>query len=249
MLLKGKVALITGASRGIGAATAILFAREGARVAINYVHSKEAAEHVAQIIRDNGGEAEPFCADVTKQEEVDKMVAEVSEKFGSPDLLVVNAGLHFKVGPFYEFTWEDFDHKYVGEMKAAFFITRAIIPSMLQKGAGSIVFVSSGLSKRPGEGMIIHSASKAALNAFSRSLAIEYGEKGIRINTVAPGLTDTDATNWLPEERKKIMSKLTPLKRIAQPEDIAGAILMLSSDHAGFITGGYLPVDGGITML
>jgi 3-oxoacyl-[acyl-carrier protein] reductase len=248
MLLEGKVALITGASRGIGAATARRFGREGAAVAVNYKENAASAEKVVDEIRAGGGRAVAIQADVTDPAQVREMVRKAVEALGPVDALVLNAGLRFKMAPVVELSWEDFAQKYVGELKAAFFCVKEVAPSMIERGSGSIVAVSSGLSHHPGDGFVSHSASKAALNAFVRALAHELGPRGVRVNTVSPGLTLTDATAWMPEEQQRAYAQWVPLRRNGLPEDIAGAIVFLASDLARFVTGGYVPVDGGTTM-
>jgi 3-oxoacyl-[acyl-carrier protein] reductase len=249
MLLKNRIALITGSSRGIGASTAKLFAEQGASVAVNYNKSENAAKAVLDEIKSKGGNAIAVKADVTDFRQVEKMVNIVTEKLGPVDTLVINASMKFKYAPFLEQEWEDFESKILGEVKSFFNPCKLIIPSMIERHNGCIITISSGLSKRPGNGFIAHSAAKAALNMLSNSLAHELAPYGIRVNAVAPGLTLTDATSWHPENRKKMMAAANPMRRLGQPEDLAGAVLFLASNYAGYINGGYLPVDGGITTL
>lgn len=248
-MLKNRVALITGSSRGIGAATAKLFAEQGALVAVNYSSNKAAAEAVVSEIESKGGKAIAIQADVTNCEQVKKMVDTVTETLGQIDVLVLNAGMNFKQASFLEQEWEDIEKKITGEMKAIFYACKLVLPSMVERKKGSIICVSSGLSKRPGRGFVAHSAAKAAMNLMAHSMAEEFAQHGIRVNTVAPGLTLTDATAAMPEERKQASAKINPMRRNGKPEDLAGAILFLASDYARYINGGYLPVDGGSTML
>ncbi len=248
-LLEGKVALITGASRGIGAATAFLFGQHGATVVVNYAINKEAANQVVSQIVSAGGKALAIKADVTNQEQVSAMIAKTNSDLGPIDIMVLNASISFPVLPFVKFQWEDFERKLTDEMKATFFCCQEVVPTMLKRKTGCIVAVSSGLSRQPGIGFCAHSSAKSALDAFVKSLALELGPEGIRVNLIAPGLTLTDATSFLPEEAKKASANHTPLGRNAHPEDIAGAILIVSSDHAKFITGTYLPVSGGTQMI
>lgn len=249
MLLKDRVALITGASRGIGAATARLLASNGAAVAVNYAVNREAGETVVRQIKDNGGRALLVQADVTVLEEVERMVCATQKEFGHIDTLVLNANINFPIQPFITYKWEDFERKLDGELKAAFFCCQAVVPAMMERKQGCIVAVSSGLSRHPGAGFVAHSTAKSALDAFVKNLALELGPDGIRVNTVAPGLTITDATANIPEQQKNYIAGATPLRRIATPEDVAGAILMMASDKAGFVTGQYVSVDGGAQML
>ncbi len=248
MLLDGKVALVTGASRGIGAATARLFARHGARVAVNYNRSEDAAREVVRLVEKEGGIAVAVGADVTERGQAEAMVRAVERTLGPVDVLVANAGMRVHMAPFVGYPWEELEAKLTGEAKAVFFVVQAVVPSMIERRAGSIVVVSSGLSRHPGDGFCAHSAAKAALDALVRAMAHELGPQGIRVNTVAPGLTLTDATAFLPEPAKEAAARRTPLRRNAVPEDVAGAILVLAADTARHVTGAYLPVDGGTVM-
>jgi 3-oxoacyl-[acyl-carrier protein] reductase len=249
MLLKDKIALITGASRGIGAETAKLFALEGAKVVVNYNNNQEAAQKVVDEIKSKNGQAIAVQADVTEVEQVEKMMQIIKDHWGDVDILVINAGLRFKVAPFMQLTWEDFSYKYYGEMKSFYNSSKAVIPGMIARKSGVIVAVSSGLSRHPGYGFSSHSASKSAVDALVKSLALELGSMGIRVNTVAPGLTITDATSWMPKEQQEQAANRTALKRNGMPEDIAGAILFMASDLSSHITGTYLSVDGGVSMI
>lgn len=248
-MLAGKVVLITGASRGIGSTAAMLLASHGAKVAINYRKSEDRARRVKQLIEDDGGEAELFQADVTDRAQVDRMVADVLATFGKIDVLVSNAAIGFKFRSFLEFEWEDFQRKVNDEVAQLFFLCKAVVPGMVERGEGSIVSVSSAMSKSHGEGFVSHSAAKAALDAFVRSLAAELGPSGIRVNTVAPGLIITDATANLPPSVKESAAAWTPLRRNGVARDVAGALLFYASDMSRFVTGSYQPVDGGMTML
>jgi 3-oxoacyl-[acyl-carrier protein] reductase len=249
MLMKDRVVLVTGASRGIGAATAILLAEHGARVAVNYLENESAARKVVDSIAGKGGTALALQADVRRAEQVERMVEQVSEKLGAIDTLVINAGMRFPVTGFLQYAWEDFAAKLDGEMQAAFFCCKAVAPGMVERKRGCIIGISSGLSRYPGIGFCAHSTAKSALDAFMKSLALELGPHGIRVNTVAPGLTITDATSRIPEEQKQAAAAHTPLGRVALPEDVAGAVLMVAADESGFVTGAYLPVSGGTQML
>ena len=249
MLLQDRIVLVTGASRGIGAATARLLAAHGAAVAVNYVHNEKAATAVVEAIEAEGGRAVAVQADVRDQSEVEAMVGWVSDELGFIDTLVNNASIQFPVVPFMEYPWEAFHDKLVGELGAAFFCCRAVAPAMIEAGPGCIIAVSSGLSRHPGHGFCAHSTAKSGLDAFARALALELGPHGIRVNTVSPGLTITDATAFLPQEAKDASARAAPLGRNAEPEDIAGVILAMAADATGFMTGAYMPVSGGSLML
>ena len=249
MRMNDRVVLVTGASRGIGAATAKLLASEGAAVAVNYFQSAAPAESVVAAIRSAGGTAVAVRADVRDQAQVQAMVAETEKALGPIDTLVSNASIGFPVVPFLEYPFEAFEAKLTGELRAAFFSCRAVVPGMAARGQGCIVAISSGLSRVPGPGFSAHSAAKSALDGFCKSLALELGPLGIRVNVVAPGMTITDATAWLPQPAKDAAVQHTPLRRNGLPEDVAGAVLALVSDDARFITGAYVPVSGGIQMV
>lgn len=248
MHLQGQVALVTGASRGIGAATARLLAAHGAAVGVNYFRSEGAARIVVAGIEAAGGKALAVNADVREPADVEAMARAVSERFGPVDVLVVNAAMSFPMVPFLEVPWEAFEAKLVSELKAAFHCCRAVTPSMIERRTGSIVLVSSGLSRHPGWGFCAHSTAKSALDAFGKSLALELGPHGIRVNVVAPGLTLTDATAGLPQAQKDAMAGQTPLRRNGLAEDVAGAVLFFAGPESGFVSGSYLPVSGGIQM-
>jgi len=247
-LLQDKVAIVTGASRGIGAETAKLLAAHGAKVAVNYHMSRERAEQVLAEIRLHGGEGIAVRADVTERPQVEALVRETQEQLGPVDILVNNAAIPFPVVPFTECRWEDFERKITLEMAACFHPCQAVIPGMLRRGHGCIVNVSSGLSRSPGVGYSSHSAAKSALDALSKSLAMELGPAGIRVNVVAPGLTDTDATAFVPPQVREMIAAHTPLRRIGRPEDVAGAVLFCCADWSRFVSGAYLPVSGGSLM-
>lgn len=248
-LMTGRVALVTGASRGIGAATAKLLARHGAAVGVNYFGNEAAAQQVVDAIAADDGKAVAVKADVRDTSQVEAMVKQVSEAFGFIDTLVLNANASFAIAPFVDYQWQDFENKLLGELKGAFYPCKAVVPAMIEQKRGCIIAVSSGLSRYPSEGFCAHSTAKSGLDGFVKSLAVELGPHSIRVNAVAPGLTQTDATASQPQQHKDAIAGMTPLQRIGHPEDIAGAILLLASEQARFITGAYLPVSGGIQML
>jgi 3-oxoacyl-[acyl-carrier protein] reductase len=247
-VLKDKVAVVTGSSRGIGAATAKLLASQGAKVAVNYISNRERGDQVVADIEAAGGRALLVRANVTVREDINALVATAERELGPIDILVNNANMAFSVKPFIEHAWEDFERKLTHEMKASFFACQAVAPGMIERRSGCIVNVSSGLSRVPGPGFVAHSSAKSALDAFSRALAQELGPYGIRVNVVAPGLTATEATAHQPREMHEAIAARTPLRRIATPEDVAGAVLFYCTDWSRFVTGTYLPVSGGSHM-
>jgi len=244
-MLEQRVVLITGASRGIGAATACLLASHGAAVAVNYLRNAAAAESVVQDITRRGGRALAVQADIRVRGEVEQMVNTVRNQLGPIDSLVINAHIGAPIAPFASMPWETFAEKLTGEMQAAFYCAQAVLPDMLASKKGCIVATSSGVAQSPPIGASAHSVAKSALNAFMRALALELGPSGIRVNIVAPGFILTDNTAPFPEQFKQVMASRTPLRRNGQPEDVAGAILLFMLDEAGYITGNLLHVDGG----
>ena len=247
-MLSERVMLVTGASRGIGAATAKLLAAHGAAVVVNYREDERAARGVVEAIAGRGGRALALRADVRDGEAVRAMVAEAGQRLGPIDTLVNNASIGFPMKPFAEYGWPEFAAKLDGELAAAFHCCQAVLPSMRERRSGCIIAVSSTLSRRPGPGFSAHSTAKSGLDGFMRALALELGPLGIRVNVVAPGLTETDATAGLPGPVKAATAQWTPLGRVGLPLDVAGAVLMLASPALGFVTGTYLPVNGGAYM-
>lgn len=248
-LLENKVILVTGGSRGIGRSAVRLLASHGASVAINYLKSSEQAMAVKEIIDEDGGVSEIFQGDTTDPAQVNKLVANVRNRFGKIDVLVNNAAIGFTVAPFLQCNWEDFERKLSNELKSIFLLSQAVVPDMIEQKNGSIIAVSSTMSKIVQPGYCAHGAAKAALDSFVRSLANELGPEGVRVNTVAPGLTITDATAPMAAHIKETAATRCPLRRNGLPRDVAGAILFLASDLSQFMTGTYLPVDGGYAML
>ena len=248
-MLQGKVALVTGGSRGIGLSTALLLAEQGAKIAINYRDSAASALSAKARIEREGGIAGVFEADVTSASDVAAMVAAIEEQLGPVDILVANAHVHFRHRPFLEYDWEDLQGKINDELKALFHPCQAVAAGMVRRGGGSIIAVSSTLSKRSNPGFLAQSTAKAAMDAFVRTLSAELGQYGVRANTIAPGVTLTDAAMPMASHAKESVASICPLRRNGMPDDMAGAILFLASDLSRFVTGTYLPVDGGFTTL
>lgn len=247
MLLDGKVALVTGASRGIGRAIAIKLAAEGAKVAINYAGNTAKAEEVKAEIEAAGGEAMLVQADVADSAAVDAMVAAVTEQFGTIDILVNNAGIT-RDGLLMRMKDEDFDAVISTNLKGVFYCTKLVSKLMMKKRAGKIVNMASVVGLIGNAGQTNYAAAKAGVIGFSKSAAKELAARGITVNVVAPGFIDTDMTAAMPEKAKEATLTGIPMKRMGAPEDIANAVAFLVSDNASYITGQVVNVDGGMVM-
>ena len=247
--LKDKVALITGASRGIGAASAKALVHHGATVIINYIKSKDKAEELLNEIRKGGGKGMVFQADVRDQEAVNDMVEFTLKEFGKIDVLVNNANINFPIRPFIELTWDQIEAKILGEMKALYNCSQAVLKDMINRKSGKLIFVSSSLSRFPGFGFSAHAAAKSAMDSMAKVMATELGPSGITVNVVGPGLTLTDATAGQPQEMHDQIAAMTPLRRLGKPDDIAGVVLFLASSLSDYLNGEYIPVTGGSFMI
>jgi 3-oxoacyl-[acyl-carrier protein] reductase len=246
----GRVALITGASRGIGAAVARLLASRGMRVVVNYRSSRGEADDLVESIRSVGGRAMAGQADVRDGPAVLGMVEQIRAAMGEVEVLVHNALIPYAIKSFNEISWDELGGKLDQEMHAAFVVTKAVVPGMTASGYGRIVYLGTRLSRRPRQGMIALGTSKAALGSFARYVAEELGPRGITVNVVAPGpVAETTIDKAaLGEEQRQRLAKQTALGRIASPDDVARAIAFYAGDDSGFITGTTAPVNGGMAM-
>ncbi|WP_033170373.1 3-oxoacyl-[acyl-carrier-protein] reductase [Selenomonas sp. ND2010] len=247
MLLDGKVALVTGASRGIGRAIAVRLASEGAKVAINYAGNTAKAEEVKAEIEKNGGEAILVQADISSAEAVDAMIEKVTESFGQIDILVNNAGIT-RDGLLMRMKDEDFEAVINTNLKGVFYCTKAVSKLMMKKRSGRIVNMASVVGLMGNAGQANYAAAKAGVIGFSKSAAKELAARGINVNVVAPGFIATDMTAAMTDKAKEATLAGIPLKRMGQPEDVANAVLFLVSDYASYITGQIVNVDGGMVM-
>jgi len=238
-----RVALVTGGSRGIGAAIVKALAGRGCRVAVNCLKNVELAQ---KVLMESGGDGAVFQADARDHAQVAAMVKAVEQKLGPVDVAVHNANISFPMGPFHLMKWEEVQAKLLGELGAFHALCAATVPGMVLRKWGRIVAVSSSLSRFAGEAFGAHAAAKSALDGACRVLSRELGPSGITANVVAPGLIETDATARQPAEMKQAIARVTPLKRIGQPDDIGGVVAFLCTDEARWITGQYLPLNGGI---
>ena len=247
MMLEGKTALVTGASRGIGKAIALRLAKEGANIAINFAGNVAAAEEVKAAIEADGGKAILVQADVSDSAAVDAMVKTVVDTFGGIDILVNNAGIT-RDGLLMRMKEEDWDAVLTTNLKSIFLCTKAVSKLMMKKRSGRIVNMSSVVGVNGNAGQANYSAAKAGAIGFTKSMAKELAGRGITVNAIAPGFIQTDMTAVLPEAVKESMAKSIPLGRLGAPEDIAGTVLFLVSDCASYITGQVINVDGGMVM-
>lgn len=247
MLLEGKTALVTGASRGIGRAVAVALASAGAKVAVNYAGNDAAAEETKAAIEAAGGTAILVKADIADSEAVEKMVADTVAAFGQIDILVNNAGIT-RDGLLMRMKNEDFDAVINTNLKGVYYTTKAVTKLMMKKRYGRIINMASVVGLTGNAGQANYSAAKAGVIGFSKTVARELASRGITCNMVAPGLIATDMTKDLPEKAKEAMMTSIPLGRAGQPEDVAQAVLFLASDNASYITGQVINVDGGMVM-
>ena len=246
-MLKDKVALVTGASRGIGKAIAIALAHQGAKVAINYSSSDDAAIEVCEIIRKNGGTAEIFKAKVNVEEEVDSMFAAIEEKLGSVEILVNNAGIT-KDNLLMRMKTEEWDNVIDVNLKGAFLCTRRVLKGMMKARYGKIINISSVVGFSGNAGQFNYSATKAGIIGMTKSAALELGSRGIRVNAVAPGFIETDMTAVLTDEVKVAYMEKIPLKALGKVEDIANAVVYLASPLSDYMTGQTLHLNGGLYL-
>ena len=245
--LEGKVALVTGASRGIGRAIALALAAEGADVAVNYAGSEAAAKEVAAEIEAMGRKAFVIQADIASTEASTAMIDAVVKEFGRIDVLVNNAGIT-RDGLLMRMKEEDWDAVITTNLKGVFNCTKAAIKYMMKQKSGNIVNISSIVGVMGNAGQANYCAAKAGVIGFTKATAKEVAARGIRVNAIAPGFIKTDMTSVLPEKVVEAMLAGIPLNRLGETEDIAKAVLFLASSDANYITGQTLHVDGGMVM-
>lgn len=243
MEIKGKVALVTGASRGIGRATAIALAKEGARVIVNYKSNTDLAEKVVATIKKSGGEALLFQADISNPDAIQKMADFILEKYDHLDILVNNAGVIMRPGNWDQITLEDMDYTIDVDLKGMIHCIRAFAPKMIEKQSGVIVNISSTTAFWGSPFVLSYTAAKAGVITATKAMAKALGKHNVRVNSVSPGTIDTDMTTSAGEDYIKRMVSITPLGRLGKPEDIADGVLYLIK--ADFVSGHNLVVDGG----
>jgi dehydrogenase/reductase SDR family protein 4 len=244
--LNGKIAIVTGASRGIGRAIAEVFAREGARVVI----CGRKQETLNQVAGEIGPSVKPIACHVGRADQIENLVAKTAREFGPVDVLVNNAATNISFGPSLEIEESQFDKMIEINLKSAFRLIKAIAPGMCDRGSGSIINIASIAGLRPQRHSLLYSMTKAALIMMTQSYALELGPRGVRVNAIAPGLIQTALSEhyWKDEaQRDKVMAN-QPIQRLGQPSDVAELALLLASEKGSYITGQTLTVDGGFLL-
>ena len=245
-LLDGKVALVTGASKGIGKATSMKFAAEGADIAFTCLNLNEAAQLTIKDLETFGHKVKVYLSDASSFDETHKTVQQVLEDFGRIDILVNNAG-RTKDGLMLRMSEEQWDSVINSNLKSAFNFIHALTPIMARQRSGSIINISSVVGVNGNAGQANYSASKAGMIGLTKSIAKELGPRGVRSNCIAPGFINTDMTQVLPDAIKEQWIQMTPLRRIGMPEEVANTALYLASDLSSFVTGQVIHVCGGMT--
>lgn len=244
-MLDNKIALVTGASRGIGRAIAISLAKEGAMVIVNYNGNKELAQEVCDLIVKEGGRAEIYCCDVSDDKQSDEMIQSIIKTYGRLDILVNNAGIT-KDGLIMKMSEEDFDKVIAINLKGSFHCCKYAAKQMLKQRGGRIINMSSVVGVMGNAGQANYAASKAGVIGLTKSLAKELGSRGVTVNAIAPGYIDTDMTAALPDDVKKKVVESVPMKRMGKADEIAQVVSFLASDRASYVTGQVIGVDGGM---
>ncbi|UDI77356.1 3-oxoacyl-ACP reductase [Staphylococcus taiwanensis] len=246
-----RTVLVTGSSRGLGATIVKTLADQGFQVVVNYNQSKEAAE---QIASDIGDKAIAIQANVTRRDDVDRLVKEATAHFGQIDVVVNNALVNFKFDPvaqksFKDLTWDDYQQQIDGTLKAAFNVTQSVVPQFIERGAGSVISIGTNLYQNPVVPYHEYTTAKAGLIGFTRNVAAELGQYGITANVVSGGLLKTtDASAVTTPEVFDLIAQTTPLRKVTTPQDLASLVAYLSTEAANGITGQNFTVDGGLTM-
>jgi 3-oxoacyl-[acyl-carrier protein] reductase len=251
---QGRVVLVTGASGGIGSAIALAFAQRGASVVVHHHKGQQRAQEVVQKCSDAGGDGWAVVADLTDAHQVQALADQIKTEMGALDVLVHNAFAPYRFDPdrrqrFWELNWGHVQAQIDGSVKASFELAQACLPMMRGRSGANMVFMASDLVTRPTIAYADYATAKSALVGMARQMTADLGPLGLRVNTVAPGLVQgTRASEHTPESVREQILRQTPLGRIATPADVAGAVCLLASDEAAFITGQLLHVDGGLVM-
>jgi len=244
-----RVAVITGASRGIGAATALVLAEKRFRVVVNYHSSAQEADEVVAAVKAAGGEALSIRADVTDPDDVAAMFAETERHWGRIDVLVHNALIPYDVVSFADLSWEQLGGKLDRELHAAFLVTKAVVPGMISRSFGRLIYMTTILSRRPREGMINLGTAKAAMDQFVRYVALEVAPHGITANLVSPAtVAGATSDKLLAADDVHRLGASNPMGRLVTPDEVAQTIAFVASEDSGFITGHCVEVNGGLAM-
>ncbi len=247
MKFKDQVVIVTGGSRGIGRSICHHFAQEGATVVVNYLQNKEAAETVEKEVKELGGKAHLVQLDVSNHEQVDQTVEKLFDDLGRIDVLVNNAGV-VRDGLLFSMENEDWNAVMQTNLNGVFYFTKAVIRPMVMQRKGRIINISSYSGQRGGKGQANYAASKAAVNAFTRAVALELAGKKITVNAVAPGMIETDMSANIRSLANGEIKKQIPLGRYGLPEDVAKVVSFLASEDSAYMTGQLLTVDGGLGL-
>ena len=250
MKLEGKVAIITGSSRGIGKAVAHRFAREGAKVVVNCVSTLDKAQATAEEIKTNGGAAKVIQADVAKAKDAERLIGETIAAFGQVDILVSNAGIIIDK-PFLQSSDEDWERSIENNLHGFFNVARAVLPHMVKRGSGRLIATGSCITEVADFGGNCYSvctASKGGITAMLRPIAAEVARHGVTVNAVSPGYIQTEMLGEIDPAGLEAALGMVPMRRYGKPEEIAAAMAFLASDEAGYITGQVLRVNGGLSM-
>jgi 3-oxoacyl-(acyl-carrier-protein) reductase len=247
MELKGKVALISGSSRGIGRAIAILLAEAGSDVIVNYVSNSKAAGDVVQTVQATGRKALAIRADVSEVKQTDSMMDQALNEFGKVDILVNNAGIT-RDRSFLKISREQWKEVLLVNLEGAFNLTHGLLPLMVESGWGRIINISSIVAQMGNFGQSNYAVAKGGLIAFTKTLAREVAMKNITVNCVSPGFIDTDMTSVVSEEALDVVRFITPMRRLGKPEEVAIAVRFLANPKSSFITGQVINVNGGMYM-
>jgi 3-oxoacyl-[acyl-carrier protein] reductase len=246
MLLKGKNALVTGGTRGIGLAIVELFAKEGANVAFTYISSEAKANEICERLTSTDNKICAYKSDAADYTGSETLIEKVLEDFGSIDILVNNAGIT-RDNLLLRMSEEHFDEVIANNLKSVFNFTKSISKSMLRQKSGSIINITSIIGIRGQAGQSNYAASKSGIIGFTKSIADEFGSRSIRCNAVSPGFIETDMTEVLPEEVKKDILRQIPMQRMGKPEEVANAVLFLASDLSKYVSGQVLSVCGAMS--
>ncbi len=247
-MLKGKNAVVTGASRGIGREIALTLAKNGANVVVNYRNYNDEIKDLIKSIEEKGVKAVAVKCDVSNFKEVEELISKAKEELGSVDILVNNAGIT-KDGLLMRMKEADFESVLDVNLKGVFNTTKVVTPIMMKQRAGKIINISSVVGLIGNAGQCNYAASKAGVIGFSKSIARELAPRGVNVNVVAPGYIDTDMTNGLSDKVKEMILQTIPMKKMGSTEDVANLVLFLSSSLSDYITGQVINVDGGMVMI